>query len=92
VLDIGCGCGTTSIELARRVAPGGRVLGVDISAPMLGRARKRAPQELRVSFALADATAYAFELGSTDRLFSRFGVMFFADPVKSFANMRRGLQ
>jgi SAM-dependent methyltransferase len=91
VLDIGCGCGTTSIALARRVAPGGRVLGVDVSAPMLERARQLAPQGLPVDFTLADATVYPFESGRADLLFSRFGVMFFADPARSFANLRAGL-
>lgn len=91
VLDIGCGCGTTSIALARRVAPGGQVLGVDVSAPMLERARQLAPQGLPVDFTLADATVYPFESGRADLLFSRFGVMFFADPVRSFANLRAGL-
>jgi SAM-dependent methyltransferase len=92
VLDIGCGCGSTSIELARRVAPGGGVLGVDISAPMLERARERAPARLPLNFIMADATAYRFDPGAADLLFSRFGVMFFAEPQKSFANMRRGLR
>jgi SAM-dependent methyltransferase len=92
VLDIGCGCGTTSIALARCVAPSGHVLGIDVSAPMLGRARQLAPPGLPVEFALADATAYPFETGRADLLYSRFGVMFFADPVRSFANMRRGLR
>jgi SAM-dependent methyltransferase len=92
VLDIGCGCGVTSIELARRVVPGGRVFGVDISAPMLERARERAPAGLPIDFIMADATAYPFEPGAADLLFSRFGVMFFAEPQKSFANMRRGLR
>jgi SAM-dependent methyltransferase len=92
VLDIGCGCGATSISLARRVAPTGHVLGIDVSAPMLGRARQLAPQGLPVEFALADATVYPFETGQADLLCSRFGVMFFADPVRSFANMRRGLR
>ena len=92
VLDIGCGCGATSIELARQVAPAGRVLGVDVSAPMLERARQLAPQGLPVDFTLADATVYPFEPGRADLLFSRFGVMFFADPARSFANMRTGLR
>ncbi|HEY7889717.1 MAG TPA: class I SAM-dependent methyltransferase [Steroidobacteraceae bacterium] len=91
-LDIGCGCGTTSIELARRVMPGGRVVGVDISAPMLQRAGERAPADLPVDFIMADATAYRFDPAAADLLFSRFGVMFFAEPQKSFANMRRGLR
>lgn len=92
VLDIGCGCGFTSVELARRVAPGGRVLGVDISRPMLERARERVPAGAAIDFIEADATAYAFEPGAADLLFSRFGVMFFAEPRKSFANIRLGLR
>src|SRR5882672_277826 len=85
VLDIGCGCGATSIELAQRVGPTGYVLGMDISAPMLGRARERAPADLPLEFVLADATVHSFEPGRGDLLFSRFGVMFFADPAVSFA-------
>lgn len=92
VLDIGCGWGSTALALARRVAPGGRVLGVDVSALMLARARQLAPPELPVEFALADAAAYAFDPGRADLLFSRFGVMFFAVPASSFANMRKGLR
>lgn len=91
-LDVGCGCGETTIELARRVAPGGAVLGIDVSAPMLERARRRRPADLPADFALADATTHAFERGRCDLLFSRFGVMFFAEPVRAFANLRRGLR
>jgi ubiquinone/menaquinone biosynthesis C-methylase UbiE len=91
-LDIGCGCGATTLELARRVAPGGNVLGLDISAPMLARARERAPAGASATFAEADATVYPFEPGGADLLFSRFGVMFFAEPAHSFANMRKGLR
>jgi ubiquinone/menaquinone biosynthesis C-methylase UbiE len=92
VADIGCGCGATSIALAERVAPGGFVLGVDISAPMLAQARQLAPKGLPLDFAQADATVYKFESGSFDLLVSRFGVMFFAEPVVSFANLRRALR
>jgi len=92
VLDIGCGWGMTSIALAQRVAPDGRVLGVDVSAPMLERARQLAGRELPLDFVLADATVYSFEPARADLLFSRFGVMFFADPAGSFANMRIGLR
>jgi SAM-dependent methyltransferase len=92
VLDIGCGAGTTSIALARQVAPDGRVLGVDVSAPLLERARQHAPAGLPVEFALGDATVYPFQPGAADLLFSRFGVMFFADPARSFANIRAGLR
>ena len=91
VLDIGCGAGATSIALARQVAPSGRVLGVDVSAPLLERARELAPPQLPVEFVLGDATAYPFDPGGADLLFSRFGVMFFADPTRSFTNMRAGL-
>jgi SAM-dependent methyltransferase len=92
VLDIGCGAGTTSIALARQVAPDGRVLGVDVSAPLLERARQHVPAGLPVEFALGDATVFPFAPGGADLLFSRFGVMFFADPARSFANMRGGLR
>jgi len=92
VLDIGCGAGATSIALARQVAPNGGVLGVDVSAALLERARELAPPQLPVAFVLADATVYPFEPGRADLLFSRFGVMFFADPARSFTNMRAGLR
>jgi SAM-dependent methyltransferase len=92
VADIGCGCGDTTIDFAARVAPGGEVLGLDISEPMLARARERAPVSLPARFVLADATVYAFAPGWADLVVSRFGVMFFADPARSFANLRRGLK
>ncbi|MGJ4893463.1 MULTISPECIES: class I SAM-dependent methyltransferase [unclassified Bradyrhizobium] len=92
ILDIGCGCGGLSIALAGQVAPGGSVLGVDISAPMLDRARVVAPAGLATEFVLADATVHPFAPASFDLLVSRFGVMFFADPVASFANIRRALK
>jgi SAM-dependent methyltransferase len=92
VLDIGCGCGATSIALAQRVAPTGHVLGIDVSVPMLERAHQRKPPGLPIEFALGDATTYAFAPGRADLLCSRFGVMFFADPVRSFAHMRSGLR
>ncbi len=92
VLDIGCGSGATSIAFAQRVAPSGHVFGVDVSGPMLARARQSAPAGLPVDFVLADATVYPFEPASFDLLASRFGVMFFADPALSFSNMRRALK
>jgi SAM-dependent methyltransferase len=93
VIDIGCGCGDTTLELARRVGAGGSVLGADISAPMLDVARRRAGEAglAQASFVQADAQAHAFA-GDADAVFSRFGVMFFADPAAAFANIRRGLK
>ena len=92
ILDVGCGCGGLSIALAGEVAPGGSVLGVDISAPMLARARASTPAGLAAEFVLADATVHPFEPKSFDVLVSRFGVMFFAEPAVSFANLRRALK
>ena len=92
VIDVGCGSGATAIAFAQKVAPSGHVLGIDVSAPMLERARQSAPKDLPIEFALADATVYLFEPASFDVLASRFGVMFFADPVLSFTNMRKALR
>jgi ubiquinone/menaquinone biosynthesis C-methylase UbiE len=91
ILDVGCGCGATTIALAERVAPSGFAFGIDISVPMLSRARQLAPTGLPIDFALADATVYPFDPSSFDLLASRFGVMFFAEPAVSFANLRRAL-
>jgi SAM-dependent methyltransferase len=94
VLDIGCGCGATVLELARRVGPTGGVLGADVSAPMAARARDRiaAAGLGNAQVLVADASTHGFERGWADLLFSRFGVMFFADPTAAFANLRRGLR
>jgi ubiquinone/menaquinone biosynthesis C-methylase UbiE len=92
IVDIGCGCGTSTIALARQTGHAGHVMGLDISEPMLARARERAPADLSLEFIIGDATIYPFRPGSADLLFSRFGVMFFADPMLSFANMRTALR
>jgi ubiquinone/menaquinone biosynthesis C-methylase UbiE len=92
IVDVGCGCGAASIAFAQRVGPTGQVLGIDISAPMLARARQMTPAGTPVDFVLADATIYPFEAGNFDLLVSRFGVMFFAEPALSFANMRKALR
>jgi ubiquinone/menaquinone biosynthesis C-methylase UbiE len=92
IVDVGCGCGATTTAFAQKVGPSGHVLGIDISAPMLARARQNAPAEMPVDFALADATVYPFDPASFDLMVSRFGVMFFAQPAVSFANMRRALR
>jgi SAM-dependent methyltransferase len=93
-LDVGCGSGQTTLELAERVGRSGTVLGVDVSRPMLELARRRsraaAPQQAR--FEEGDAQAHAFAPGSFDLVFSRFGVMFFADPVAAFGNLRSALR
>jgi SAM-dependent methyltransferase len=93
-IDIGCGCGATVLELAHRVGPGGRVLGVDISEPMLDLARKRAAEAGYTHAALvrADMSTYAFAPHDFDLAFSRFGVMFFDDPVAAFANLHGALK
>ncbi|HUO12503.1 MAG TPA: class I SAM-dependent methyltransferase [Caulobacteraceae bacterium] len=92
IIDVGCGCGATTLELARRVGPGGEAFGADISAPMLAVARRRAEAAglSWARFIQADAQTQAFE--PADGVFSRFGVMFFADPVAAFANLRRALK
>jgi SAM-dependent methyltransferase len=94
VIDIGCGCGATVLELARRVGPGGHVLGVDLSGPMLDLARKRAAEAgfTQTTLVQTDMSTYGFAPQDFDLAFSRFGVMFFADPVAAFANLRGALQ
>lgn len=94
VLDVGCGCGGTSVELAARVGPGGGVTGIDISDVMLDRARSAArAQELHhLAFENADAQTHDFGGPSFDVVYSRFGVMFFAEPPAAFANLRRALR
>jgi ubiquinone/menaquinone biosynthesis C-methylase UbiE len=67
-------------------------MGIDISAPMLARAREVTPKGAPVEFVLADATIHSFAPENFDLLASRFGVMFFADPASSFANMRRAMR
>jgi len=93
--DIGCGCGDLSLMLADRLGAEGRVLAVDVSRPMLERARQRAlagAGRMAIDWQEADAAAWPFPEGGFDLLVSRFGVMFFADPVTAFRNMRRGLR
>jgi SAM-dependent methyltransferase len=93
-LDIGCGCGQTSVELAERVSSTGRVLGVDVSGPMLEVARaRRAPAGAgETAYREADAQTADLGKGAFDAAFSRFGVMFFDDPVAAFANIRSAMK
>jgi SAM-dependent methyltransferase len=94
VLDVGCGYSTTTIEAAERVAPTGRVVGVDISAAMLGPARRRvaAAGLDNIELLEADAQVHTFDAASFDAAISRFGTMFFADPEAAFANLARALR
>jgi len=90
VLEIGCGTGGTTAELARAVGAGGHVLGVDISETLIEAARAQGLANAR--FEVGDATIFRFEAQSFDLVFSRFGVMFFGDPVAAFTNMRHALK
>jgi ubiquinone/menaquinone biosynthesis C-methylase UbiE len=93
VLDIGCGVGQSTREAARAASEGSAV-GVDISEEMLRVARRRSAEEgLRnVAFELADAQDHAFPAAHFDLCISRFGVMFFADPIAAFANIARAMR
>lgn len=92
VLDVGCGAGASTLALAARVGAGGHVLGVDVSEPLIGRARALAPQDTPARFLVADASSAELPAGGFDILFSRFGVMFFDEPTRAFAHMRRALR
>jgi len=89
VLDVGCGLGTTTLPLARAVGPAGRVMGLDLSRPMLARARQRAEQEglANIIWREADAQDATLPGGHFDAVVSRLGVMFFDDPAAAFANL-----
>ena len=93
VLDVGCGAGQTTRDAAR-LAQAGRALGVDISAPMIERARELAEADGpgNVAFLCGDAAIHPFASQEFDVVISRFGTMFFADPVAAFANLARSLR
>ena len=94
VLDVGCGLGPTTLALAARVGDAGEAVGVDISEEMLAGARRNADGQgaANVRFVLADVQDYDLGQARFDAAFSRFGVMFFADPVAAFSNIRRSLR
>ncbi|GAA4551207.1 class I SAM-dependent methyltransferase [Streptomyces collinus] len=90
VLDVGCGTGGVTRAVARRA---GHCVGVDISGPMIETARAHAEREgVPASFIQADAQEYAFDPGAFDAVVSRFGVMFFSDPVRAFGNLRSAVR
>jgi ubiquinone/menaquinone biosynthesis C-methylase UbiE len=90
VLDVGCGTGGTTVAVARRLGAEGRCVGIDISDPMIAAAEARAAREgAQARFIRADAQDHAFEPAIFDAILSRFGVMFFDDSVRAFANLRR---
>jgi SAM-dependent methyltransferase len=92
VLDVGCGTGATTLAAARVLGGSGHCVGVDISAPMIEVAKGRAQRERApATFICANAQDYAFEPASVDLIISRFGVMFFDDPIAAFANLRRAV-
>ena len=90
VLDVGCGTGSTTLAFARVLGADGHSVGIDISDPMIAAARARADREgISATFICASAEDYAFEPEAFDTVVSRFGVMFFTDSVRAFANLRR---
>jgi SAM-dependent methyltransferase len=91
VIDVGCGCGATTVELARAVGPSGHVIGMDLSAPMLARAEERLREFRNATCLLGDAAEIPLRDVRAELIVSRFGVMFFGDPVAAFNNLRNGL-
>jgi SAM-dependent methyltransferase len=93
VVDIGCGTGETTVALARAAGAAGRAIGVDISSVMIEEARRRAErvEDANVTYIVADVEEAAVAEGA-DAAYSRFGVMFFADPARAFANVRASLR
>lgn len=95
ILDVGCGCGDTSLALAERVGPTGSVVGADISGAMLAVAAARAEAaggSAPIAFREADVQSADLGAAEFDAVFSRFGVMFFSDPAAAFANLKRALK
>jgi SAM-dependent methyltransferase len=89
VLDVGCGTGATTLAIARGLGTRARCEGIDISSPMIVTARRRAEEEgTAADFVCADAQVHPFEPAAFDMIVSRFGVMFFEDPVAAFRNLR----
>ena len=91
VIDVGCGCGATTIDLAREMGPAGRVIGLDVSEGMLGLARERLREFGNATCVLGDAAELPLGEIAAELIVSRFGVMFFGNPVAAFANLRTAL-
>ncbi|MEU9237625.1 class I SAM-dependent methyltransferase [Streptomyces subrutilus] len=93
VLDVGCGAGRATRLAARRALPG-QALGLDLSGPMLAKARESAVRDRveNVSFVQGDAQVHAFDAEGFDAVISRYGMTFFADPVAAFANLHHALR
>jgi SAM-dependent methyltransferase len=89
VIDIGCGAGQTLVQLAERVGPAGRVIGVDVAPGVLAVARRRTAHRANIGLRRADAATIDLLDQYADALYSRFGVMAFADPARAFRNLRR---
>ncbi len=97
VLDVGCGCGNQTLDWAARLDPSSTITGVDISEPMLALAEdlksaNHSSLQANVSFVMGDASEPLFPEASFDAIYSRFGVMFFADPTAAFAQLRSNLK
>jgi SAM-dependent methyltransferase len=94
VIDVGCGCGASVLALAKRLGATGEVMGLDVSEPMSARARERiaASGLTNARVVVSDAATHDFRDAGSDLLFSRFGVMFFADPAAAFANLRGAIR
>lgn len=92
VLDVGCGGGLSSIEIAKRVGQGGRVVGIDISPDVLAIAGERGKHIPNLEFTEGDAASQPLPPDSFNLIFSRFGVMFFSQPANAFNNLRQALK
>ncbi len=92
VLDVGCGAGQTVVQLAEAVGPAGEVVGIDIAPRLLDIARERAARHAHVRFIEGDAQTSPLPAAGFDAVFSRFGVMAFADPIEAFSNLHRAMQ
>jgi SAM-dependent methyltransferase len=92
ILDVGCGAGQTVGQLAYSVGPSGSVVGIDIAPLLLAIAREQMMALANVSFIHGDAQTSPLQAGTFDAIFSRFGVMAFAEPVDAFCNFHRALK